>query len=368
MTSTARRNAAAITAVAAAGVSSVFLGAAPANAAPALCGPSGTLVAAGICEQTFTTSGTFTHTAQMSTLEVLLVGAGGNGAYSTAGYAAGGGGEVKVVDFSTATTDLTVTVPAPGSPTTVVSGALNASAANGLDGSDVTGVGGASGNGNAGGPSTGGGGGAGGVTLGQNGGTGLVVNTLVSGTSLFSNDTLCYGGGGASGAGSAAAGCGGGYPDDPSNTALVAPTANSGGGGGALPSSASATTILGPGAAGVVVVRWNAPTVTVSFDANGHGTAPAAETIPGGAAPTKPADPTATGFQFDGWYTDASLTTPADFSAGAVADTTFFAKWTAVLAPTGVEVNPIAVSTSIAAVALGATLLLIRTRRRRIED
>jgi len=371
MNSTARRSAAAITAVAAAGVSSVFLGAAPASAAPApICGPSGTIAAAGICEQTFTASGTFTPTPAMSTLEVLLVGAGGNGVYSSTGYSAGGGGDVKVVDFSAATTDLTITVPSSGSPTTVVSGAINASAANGQNGSDVTSIGGASGNpANTGAGSNGGGGGAGGSAVAQNGGAGLVVNTLVAGTSLFANDTTCYGGGGASGSGTAAAGCGGGYPDDPNNVALVAPTANHGGGGGALPVLGSGVpTTVGPGAVGVVVVRWNAPTVTVTFDANGHGTAPAAETVPGGATVTRPADPTATGFRFDGWFTDASLTTLADFSAGAVGDTTFFAKWTPVLAPTGVTVNPGIVSGSVAAVALGATLLLVRARRRRLED
>lgn len=367
MKSTVRRSAAAITAVAAAGVSSVFLGAAPVNAAPApICGPSGTIAAAGVCEQTFTSSGTFTPTPQMTTLEVLLVGPGGNGSYSTAGYGAGGGGEVKVVDFTGATTNLTITVPGPGSPTTVVSGALNGSAANGLDGNDATNSGGNSGvPAHTGSAVNGGGGGAGGSTTNDNGGAGVVVNTLVAGTSLFALDTNCYGGGGAGGTGNAT--CGGGAPIHPANTVLTAPTANSGGGGGALSGGGAVATAV-PGAAGVVVVRWNAPTVTVSFDANGHGTAPAAETIPGGAAPTRPADPTATGFRFDGWYTDASLTTLANFSAGAVGDTTLFAKWTAVLAPTGVEVNPVVVSTSIAALALGAVLLLVRARRRRLED
>ena len=67
---------------------------------------------------------------------------------------------------------------------------------------------------------------------------------------------------------------------------------------------------------------------TVTFNANGQGTAPAAQTVVAGATATKPADPTATGYTFGGWYTDAACTKAYDFAAEVTADVTLYAKWT----------------------------------------
>jgi uncharacterized repeat protein (TIGR02543 family) len=383
MKPTIRTTSAAIAAVVAGGISSVFLGAAPADAATPACGATGALISAGICEQTFTSgTSTFTPTAAMTKLEVLLVGAGGNGAdqpVTSVGYAAaGGGGEVKVVDFSGTTSPMTVTVPTPGTPALVTDGITTATVGNGGDafpGGAGPATGGASGNGNLGatsfaGSGTGGGGGAGGATTTANGGAGVMVSSLVTASSLFIADSTCYGGGGASGlAGSPAvqgiATCGGGGPSDATSTALTAALANSGGGGGGI--DVTQPLALRQGADGIVVIRWNAATVTLTFDANGHGTAPATQSIVAGSTATKPADPTATGFQFDGWFTDPGLTTPADFSAPIVAPTTFFAKWTPVLAPTGVEVSPAVVPLSAGALIIGAGLLVLSVRRRRAD-
>ena len=67
---------------------------------------------------------------------------------------------------------------------------------------------------------------------------------------------------------------------------------------------------------------------TVTFDANGHGTAPAAQTIESGKTATKPDGPTETGWTFGGWYTEAACTTAFDFSTPITGNITLYAKWT----------------------------------------
>lgn len=69
-------------------------------------------------------------------------------------------------------------------------------------------------------------------------------------------------------------------------------------------------------------------TFTVTFDANGHGTAPAAQTVEDGKTATKPDDPTETGWKFDGWYTEAACTNAFDFSTPITGNVTLYAKWT----------------------------------------
>ena len=69
-------------------------------------------------------------------------------------------------------------------------------------------------------------------------------------------------------------------------------------------------------------------TYTVTFDANGHGTAPAAQTVEDGNTATKPADPTETGWIFGGWYTEAACSNAFDFSTPITANITLYAKWT----------------------------------------
>lgn len=67
---------------------------------------------------------------------------------------------------------------------------------------------------------------------------------------------------------------------------------------------------------------------TVTFDANGHGTAPAAQTIEDGKTATKPDDPTASGWTFKGWYKEAACTNAFDFATPITGDITLYAKWT----------------------------------------
>ena len=69
-------------------------------------------------------------------------------------------------------------------------------------------------------------------------------------------------------------------------------------------------------------------TYTVTFDANGHGTAPAAQTVADGNTATEPTAPTASGWTFGGWYTEAACTNKFDFNTAITGDITLYAKWT----------------------------------------
>ena len=66
--------------------------------------------------------------------------------------------------------------------------------------------------------------------------------------------------------------------------------------------------------------------VTVTFDANGHGTAPDSVTVDKGSAVTAPSI-TADGYTFGGWYTDSACGTAFDFSS-VDTSATAYAKWT----------------------------------------
>lgn len=76
-----------------------------------------------------------------------------------------------------------------------------------------------------------------------------------------------------------------------------------------------------------VTVSVAGASVTLSFDANGHGTAPQSQSVSYGAAPSKPADLSAEGWDFTGWFTDAACTQAFDFSAGLTGNATAYAGW-----------------------------------------
>lgn len=73
--------------------------------------------------------------------------------------------------------------------------------------------------------------------------------------------------------------------------------------------------------------KWN-ETYTVTFNVGDHGTAPTAQTVENGGKATKPENPTAKGWRFDGWYTDERCTARYDFDKAVTANTTLYAKWT----------------------------------------
>ena len=73
--------------------------------------------------------------------------------------------------------------------------------------------------------------------------------------------------------------------------------------------------------------KWN-ETYTVTFNVGDHGTAPAPQKVENGGKATKPENPTAKGWRFDGWYTDERYTARYDFDKAVTANTTLYAKWT----------------------------------------
>lgn len=73
--------------------------------------------------------------------------------------------------------------------------------------------------------------------------------------------------------------------------------------------------------------KWN-ETYTVTFNVGDHGTAPTAQTVENGGKATRPENPTAKGWRFDGWYTDTRYTTEYTFKEEVTANTTLYAKWT----------------------------------------
>lgn len=77
--------------------------------------------------------------------------------------------------------------------------------------------------------------------------------------------------------------------------------------------------------------KWNPATeFTVTFDTQGHGTAPQPYTgIKSGALIQKPAAPSAEGYLFAGWYREAACSTAWNFETDKVmSDITLYAKWT----------------------------------------
>ena len=67
---------------------------------------------------------------------------------------------------------------------------------------------------------------------------------------------------------------------------------------------------------------------TVSFDLQGHGAAIEDVQVNAGGTLTQPADPTAIGWEFGGWYTEAECTNVWDFATVLTGNITLYAKWT----------------------------------------
>ena len=74
--------------------------------------------------------------------------------------------------------------------------------------------------------------------------------------------------------------------------------------------------------------KWAPNRNLVVFNTNG-GTSIETKTVYSGNKVYEPFAPQKTGHTFDGWYKDSGLTTPYDFSAIIIRDTTLYAKWTA---------------------------------------
>ncbi len=86
--------------------------------------------------------------------------------------------------------------------------------------------------------------------------------------------------------------------------------------------------ILGTALSGCSLVSPDVYTVT--FDSNGGSAVAPAEGIKEGDPVSEPTAPTKDGYSFEGWYSDAGLTSSWDFSSDTVTEaTTLYAKWSA---------------------------------------
>lgn len=77
-----------------------------------------------------------------------------------------------------------------------------------------------------------------------------------------------------------------------------------------------------------IYAGWTINTYNVTFNANGHGTAPAAQTVNYGGKATMPADPKDANYAFGGWYTNAACTTAYSFDSTVTGNIELYAKWT----------------------------------------
>lgn len=275
------------------------------------CADDAELVADGICEVTFTETpdSAWTPPAGITKLQALLVGGGGAAGESSGDGYGGGGGGVQLFELAT-TGDVTIVsvglggvyLESDGGDTEIAQGSDGGSASGGQNGAPGGfDWGGDSGNGFQGDEYELGGAGAGGGTNSDDGGAGLVVNEIDPDVfDLFANDDRCFGGGGAgydawnqdgsvAGLDDVTAACNAGSVETPAGAVLqdyywqftgqaedlelTDPVANFGGGAAALDRGAE---LLGDGADGIVVLRYDVALAETGFDSTGA--------IAGGAA------------------------------------------------------------------------------------
>ena len=311
----------------------------------------------------------FTVPSEVSALDVLLVGGGGAGSYY--GRAGGGGAGTLLHTSSplsvTAGSNIPMTVGAGGTFTYV--GTVDGNRGNNGGWSSFGNILAQGGGAGAGGnitmqsaqPGASGGGGActAGYTSGGSGGTPIITGWSAyagsGGNANYADCTVSGGAGGGGAGGSVAnqvatggasltrygielAGGGAGWWPGATrqgggtvggkwtNACAAAMTANDG-----VVNTGSGGGSCGSGASGTVVVRFAAPTYTVTYNYNGatgaNSTASADYLINALTLPT----PTKTGYTFAGWYAEAGLTTligNGGTSYSPTNDQTLYAKWT----------------------------------------
>jgi uncharacterized repeat protein (TIGR02543 family) len=81
----------------------------------------------------------------------------------------------------------------------------------------------------------------------------------------------------------------------------------------------------------VLYAKWTVRGYTVTYDANGHGEAPAQVQADYGTKVEEPSPPAAEGYDFGGWFKDEDSTSAWDFAVDTMPDRdiTLYAKWTA---------------------------------------
>lgn len=88
-----------------------------------------------------------------------------------------------------------------------------------------------------------------------------------------------------------------------------------------------------------LTARWTPKRYTVTFDVVGADGAIQSQTVEYGGTLSEPAAPTREGYSFAGWYADAALTAPYDFSLPVTGSVTLYARWEPV-AQTGPGADP----------------------------
>ena len=109
-----------------------------------------------------------------------------------------------------------------------------------------------------------------------------------------------------------------------------------------------------------VTVATSTMSNTVTFDANGHGTTPSAQTVEYGKTATQPDALSETGYVFGGWYTDSSCEDSYvfDFTTAIYEDLTLYAKWTEATYTVSYDANGGSGTIGSSTVAYGATVTL----------
>ena len=205
---------------------------------------------------TFTTSGDFEVLIPSLNVEYLCVGGGGNGGGSSAGRGAGGGAGGDVYSSTTILNvgiyNCSVAVASNTAFDTIHTSLKGGDGA--VSGTDNGGGGGSNSTASGGAPSSGGGGG-GGATAGSPASGGTGGNGAAGTSSSVSGATVVYGSGGGGGtwSGSGAGGSGGSGAGNGGHSWTPA-IANRGGGGGGRGGWEGGSP--GPGAAGVIIIRY----------------------------------------------------------------------------------------------------------------
>lgn len=106
----------------------------------------------------------------------------------------------------------------------------------------------------------------------------------------------------------------------------------------------------------MTVYIWVDPTHNVKFESNG-GSQVENQVVKEDELASKPKDPTKNSSVFEGWYTDAELTTPYDFATPVKDDITLYAKWKAIPATADNNQSWIYLS-SLTIVSFGIVLLM----------
>lgn len=99
-------------------------------------------------------------------------------------------------------------------------------------------------------------------------------------------------------------------------------------GGATVASTTSASTTVTATAAGTVTANFKTASYLVDYHANGHGTEPADVYVNHGGTAPIPTPPTADGYTFAGWYTEAECTNAYNFETPVTAELHLYAKWT----------------------------------------